>query len=366
VVTVDLLTTGVDVPKITNLVFLRRVNSRILYDQMLGRATRRCVAIAKESFLVFDAVGVCKLMNQYSDMKATVVTPKTSFIQLTQHVIESDVSSGNASAMANAAQALDQWLAKLQRQQSHWSEARRSAFATLAGMPVEQVVPHLRRHSHEQGMAAVQGWLQQRSELVAFLDQRETVLRPLWIADHADELRRVDRYYGLAAESGADYLQRFQTFLASHNDIAALAVVTQRPRELTRLHLQEVRALLGQHGFDEKALAVAWREKSNQEIAASIIGFIRQAAIGDALVPWAERVDGAMVKILANQAWTVPQRKWLERIAKQLKVELVVDQAALDQGAFASMGGFKQGDKVFGGKLAGVLREICDRLWDEA
>src|SRR5262249_12469605 len=38
-VTVDLLTTGVDVPEICNLVFLRRVNSRILFDQMLGRAT---------------------------------------------------------------------------------------------------------------------------------------------------------------------------------------------------------------------------------------------------------------------------------------------------------------------------------------
>jgi type I restriction enzyme, R subunit len=32
-VTVDLLTTGVDVPSITNLVFLRRVNSRILYER---------------------------------------------------------------------------------------------------------------------------------------------------------------------------------------------------------------------------------------------------------------------------------------------------------------------------------------------
>lgn len=36
VVTVDLLTTGIDVPPITNLVFLRRIQSRILYDQMLG------------------------------------------------------------------------------------------------------------------------------------------------------------------------------------------------------------------------------------------------------------------------------------------------------------------------------------------
>ena len=41
---------------ITNLVFLRRVNSRILYEQMLGRATRQCPEIGKETFRIFDAV----------------------------------------------------------------------------------------------------------------------------------------------------------------------------------------------------------------------------------------------------------------------------------------------------------------------
>jgi type I restriction enzyme, R subunit len=55
-VTVDLLTTGVDVPAITNLVFLSRVNSRILYEQMIGRATRPCPEIGKEVFRIFDAV----------------------------------------------------------------------------------------------------------------------------------------------------------------------------------------------------------------------------------------------------------------------------------------------------------------------
>lgn len=55
-VTVDLLTTGIDVPSIQNLVFLRRVNSRILYEQMLGRATRQCPEIGKETFRIFDAV----------------------------------------------------------------------------------------------------------------------------------------------------------------------------------------------------------------------------------------------------------------------------------------------------------------------
>lgn len=41
-ITVDMLTTGVDIPALEFLVFLRPVKSRILWVQMLGRGTRRC------------------------------------------------------------------------------------------------------------------------------------------------------------------------------------------------------------------------------------------------------------------------------------------------------------------------------------
>ena len=82
-VTVDLLTTGVDVPKISNLVFLRRVNSRILFDQMLGRATRPCDGIQKETFRVFDAVGIYEALQGMTAMKPVVVDPAISFTQLT-------------------------------------------------------------------------------------------------------------------------------------------------------------------------------------------------------------------------------------------------------------------------------------------
>lgn len=57
VVTVDLLTKGVDVPSIEVIVFLRPVKSRILFEQMLGRGTRLCNEFegpAKSHFVVFD------------------------------------------------------------------------------------------------------------------------------------------------------------------------------------------------------------------------------------------------------------------------------------------------------------------------
>jgi type I restriction enzyme R subunit len=54
-VTADLLTTGVDIPDLEGIVFLRPVKSRILFEQMLGRGTRKGYQFPDKShFTVFD------------------------------------------------------------------------------------------------------------------------------------------------------------------------------------------------------------------------------------------------------------------------------------------------------------------------
>ena len=60
-VTVDLLTTGIDIPSITALVFVRRVNSRILYEQMLGRATMRSARKCSGSSIRSTSIRTCRL-----------------------------------------------------------------------------------------------------------------------------------------------------------------------------------------------------------------------------------------------------------------------------------------------------------------
>ena len=72
-VTVDLLTTGIDVPPICNLVFMRKINSRILFEQMMGRATRLCPEIKKTHFNIFDAAKVYEDLDDTSGMKSVSV-----------------------------------------------------------------------------------------------------------------------------------------------------------------------------------------------------------------------------------------------------------------------------------------------------
>lgn len=72
-----------------------------------------------------------------------------------------------------------------------------------------------------------------------------------------------------------------------------------------------------------------------------------------------------MKKILASQKWSAPQRKWLERIGKQLEKEYMVGRETLDKGAFKAQGGFQRINKVFQGRLERVLSEINRSLWEE-
>ena len=72
-VTVDLLTTGIDVPEITTLVFMRRVKSRILFEQMMGRATRLCPEIHKTHFEIYDPVGIYDSLESVNTMRRAVL-----------------------------------------------------------------------------------------------------------------------------------------------------------------------------------------------------------------------------------------------------------------------------------------------------
>lgn len=59
--TVDLLTTGVDVPAVRNVVFFRYVKSPISFYQMLGRGTRLDTASGKLMFRVYDYTNATRL-----------------------------------------------------------------------------------------------------------------------------------------------------------------------------------------------------------------------------------------------------------------------------------------------------------------
>jgi type I restriction enzyme R subunit len=216
----------------------------------------------------------------------------------------------------------------------------------------------------------VAAWFTENPSLSEILDRKgEGLGQPILISDHPDQFIGTERGYG-QAERPEDYLKAFTNFINSHrNDIPALLTVLTRPRELTRKQLRELALELDRAGFSEANLATAWREMTNQDIAARIVGYIRQAAIGDALLPYEQRVDNALHKILASRVWTAPQRQWLQRIGAQTKANLIVDRAALDDPDLVFKregGGFARLDRIFDGELTQVLDTFNESLWQTA
>ena len=353
-VSVDLLTTGVDIPKVFNIVFLRRVKSRILYDQMLGRATRLCPELQKETFKVFDAVDLYADLSKLSDMRPVVVEPKVTFEQLAREMA-AQTETGVRELL------LDQLLAKLQGKQRRMSDDARERFREITGHDPKGLVAKLKAD----GAHAAAAWLAKTPALTTLLDSKTSGGYSLIVSEHADTLREETHGYG-KGQRPEDYLDAFAKFLREKmNEIPALVVVTQRPRELTRAQLKELRLALDAAGYTDAFLRTAWRDKTNADIAASIIGFVRQAALGDALVPYAERVDYAMKKLLASRAWDPSQRKWLDRIGKQMKLETIVDRTSIDEGEFkAQVGGFERLNKQFEGKLEEILGELRASAWE--
>jgi type I restriction enzyme R subunit len=356
-VTVDLLTTGIDVPAIKNLVFLRRVNSRILYDQMIGRATRKCDEIGKDAFQIYDAVDLYPNLQAMTEMRPVVVNPTVTFETLFD-------GFENANDSTHQDEILDQIIVKLSRKIRKMNDDIRKQYSAQAGETPEETLQRFRNIPAPE----VKTWTKARPGLGAFFDFEGNRGAPpiIPIYGGADEVVAVSRGYGDGVKP-ADFIDAFQEFIRENaNRIDALNLVLTRPRDLTRESLKELRMALDARHFTESALRTAWRDKTNEDIAASIIGFIRQAALGDALIPYAERVETAIRKVVSTHDLDDVQQRWLSKIGDEMKSQVVIDRQTFEGPPFTDHGGYKRFDKIFKGELDAILEEIRNNTWEPA
>lgn len=354
VVTVDLLTTGIDVPEISNLVFLRRVRSRILYDQMLGRATRLCPDIGKTSFKVYDAVHLYDTLQEITDMKPLVAKPN----QAAMDIYDATINAENDEAFGFYKAEL---IAKLQRRKQCLSEKAKVEISELNQVEsLDQWLQSIKMMSKKE--------LEMQSENIQRMAEYKTSEQTMYISEAPDELLFVERGYGEGNEKPSDYLNSFDTFVRENiNLIPALQIVVNRPKDLTREDLRTIELKLREKRYDETSLQTAWKNAKNEYIAADIISFIRQAALGSPLVDHEARIKNAMHKVYGAADWTPMQEKWLKRIEEQLLQQPVLGpdaQTAFDDaGVFQQNGGYKRMKAVFGDQTNSIVETINENLY---
>lgn len=379
VVTVDLLTTGIDIPSICNLVFMRKVRSRILYEQMKGRATRLCPEVGKTSFKIFDAVNLYSTLQSVDTMRPVVVRPEVDIKTLVNEITADETyHTKEADGRSFAEHSHEQLVAKLQRITSHAkcnrdrskeidSHIKRfdEILADKAGCDFLSLPNTLK----EKGPRLSAEIVNSLPNFVSRLEQLKNdinALRDMPIfTDMPDEVISVTHVWG-DHEKPEDFLESFDKLVDnSVNKQAALEVIINRPRDLTRKALLDLQEWFDAQNYDESTLRKAWQATKNEDIAARLIGHIRRAAMGDALLPFDTRVDKALNKIKASKNWNEAQLSWLERLAVSIKQQVVLDDTTFKTGNYRRSGGKRKLENIFEDELSSILQQFYEYMWDE-
>ncbi len=352
-VTVDLLTTGIDVPAICNLVFMRKINSRILFEQMLGRATRLCPEIGKTHFNIFDAVRVYEDLDDTSNMKSVSVSKSMA------ELLEDLFRPGEASKQP----VKDRILARLQRKSNNLTDEQKyDVSERLGGKTIREYAKELKSCTEE---AFVRRCREDKDFLLWF-DNLKGKKRGHYYSEKEDTLLETTRGYG-DTEKPQDYLDSFVAYVNENKDrIEAIRIACTRPSDMTRAQLRELKLELDKENFTESSLNEAASAVSNERIVADIIAFVRRAVLKTPLVNHDDRVKMAFSKLISAHHFNKMQLDLLEKIKVYMLHESILNTETFEAPAFKMDGGFARFNKKFGGQLAEIIREINTYIYEGA
>lgn len=356
-VTVDLLSTGIDVPRIDKIVFLRRVKSRILYEQMLGRATRLCDDINKTHFEIFDCVRLYEVLEDITNMKPVAANQNTSF-KILKETLERAESTDEKEA------AVQKVIAKLQRKKKLIDEEERLIFKSLCNNKTpEEFIKVLKESDTNRATNEII----RNNALIEYLDEKYRNDEIIIVSDKEDKVVSHTRGYG-KGKRPEDYIEEFKKYIEENkNTLQALEVVCTRPQDLTKDSLKQLKVIFDKKGFNEEYLKTAWKDVKHEDIVADIIAFIRQQAIGSPLESNEERVKRAVNKMKKEYYLTKAQENWIGKIEKVMLKEVVIDKETLNTGSFKSQGGGfdRLNEKLFNGNLGEIITKLKTYMFED-
>jgi len=354
-VTVDMLTTGVDIPRLENLVFIRPVKSRILFTQMMGRGTRKCLEIGKDHFTVFDCFGGTLL--EYF-RKATDFTsdPPTKPTRSIREVVDSIY--GNKDREYNT-RILVRRLLRIDKSVS--AEGRDMFTQFIPEGDISGFAQSLPERLTEDWTGTM-GVL--RNQGFQGLVEKYPRARNDFVVSESAEDTVTSQYMFRAADGRElkpkDYLEAFERFVKDNPDhIEALSILLSRPAEFHTNQLADLRKKLASRPerFTEENLRRAYQNE-----LADIISIIRHAAKGEPLMDATERVDRAIASVKHGKTFNPEQEKWLELIRDHLIRNIVVDRSDFQVIPFSRRGGWDKANAVFGGQLVQLIQRIDEEM----
>ncbi|MCW8129987.1 MAG: DEAD/DEAH box helicase family protein [Planctomycetota bacterium] len=356
-VTVDLLTTGVDIPDLEYLVFMRPVKSRILWEQMLGRGTRKGERHKDKShFTVFDCFdgSLFEYFRNASAMdEEPPEKPSRDILEIIEAVWKNEDREYNTKCLSK----------RLQRIDKEMSGEAREFLATM--------IPDgdLSKFARELPQALKQDFTGTMKVLRDPRMQNFLVNYPrpknVFLVGHEVEDAVTSRVLirdGLGKQyKPEDYLAAFARFVKDNPaHVQAIEILLNRPQDWNTAALSELRQKLAaspEH-FTLENLQRA-HEVQYHKALADIISMVKHAARTEApLLTAPERVAAAFARLSASQTFTPDQQRWLSRIREHLVENLSIDKEDFSLPVFERDGGWKPANRIFNGELMSIIKKL--------
>jgi len=361
VVTVDMLSTGVDIPDLEFIVFLRPVKSRILFEQMLGRGTRkgeRCPD--KSHFVVFDCFGgtLLEYFRQATGITAEPPEKETrSIVQVIKDVYDNRDRDYNTRVLVKRLQRIDKEMS---------GEARDMFAAHIPSGDLKRFAAGLPARLHEDFTATMT--ILRNPAFQDLLLHYPRPPRSLIVAyENTDEVnsRYIFRDSAGMEYKPEDYLTAFSTFVRENPEhIEAIRILLDRPRDWGTDALSELRQKLAasRYRFTVENLQMAHQVRYNKALV-DIISMVKHAAREEEPLCTAEqRIHRVFDKMAYTTSLTPDQQQWLDKIREHLIANLSISKSDFDIiPIFSNEGGWNKANRVFSGQLPDLIRQ-----WNEA
>lgn len=362
VVTVDMLSTGVDIPDLEFIVFLRPVKSRILFEQMLGRGTRKGEHHPDKShFVVFDCFDGT-LLKYFRNATAITAEPpereSRNIIQIIDDIWNNRDREYNIRCLVKR-------LHRINRRMS--GEARELFAAYLPAGDIGKYaseLPGKLRADFTDTMSLLRdpkfqdlllNYPRPPRTFIKSYETQDTVTSSLLIRDVLGKQYKPE-----------DYLLAFEHFIRENADqVDAIRILMNRPEGWRTAAIVELKKQLlssPEHFTVENLQKV--HEIHYHKALVDIISMVKHALYdAEPLFTAEERVESVFERIAFGRRFSDEQRQWLNRIKDHLIANLTIDKADFNTvPIFTRSGGWRRANRIFENKLLELLAELNEAM----
>jgi type I restriction enzyme, R subunit len=363
VVSVDLMSTGVDIPDLEFIVFLRQVKSRILFEQMLGRGTRKSDKCPDKShFTVFDCFDGT-LLAYFRTATAITAEPPDKPTRTIAEIVEDIWANRDRDYNVRVL------VRRLQRIDKEMAGDARELFAAFGiadgdiGRYARELPENLRKDFT--GTMKLLRDPSFQDLLVNYPRPKRTFIKAESYEDQVTSAWLVRDALGREYKP-EDYLEAFAIFVRENpSKVQAIRILLNRPKDWGTEALTELKAKLAAapQRFTLDVLEKAHRLRYDKALV-DVISMVKHAAHDEEpLLTAEERVARAFHRLTAKVEFTQEQQRWIERIREHLIANLSIDEDDFENvPILQTAGGWGNANRAFNGKLPSLLKAFNEAI----